>query len=325
MVSCIKFVAESSFLFESPMKNYYRIMLGRKSVDAEECFRGSFIGVDFGIEQDVTSHLSDNQRDFNRQFIPVYLKNRPTKSKIAAGLACSAVWTVARGIQIGDIVLSPNGSGSYLVGEVNGAYSYHPREVRPHRRPVRWYPQTIERSAMSKSMQNSTGSIGTISNITKFAEEIARLIGNQSLSILISTDETVEDPSVFALEKHLEDFLVQNWKQTELGKTHDIFQEDDEFGQQYPTDTGEIDILAISKDKKELLVVELKKGRASDSVVGQIQRYMGYVVEELAENGQTVRGVIIALEDDPRIRRALAVAPNIGFYRYQVSFKLFKA
>jgi restriction system protein len=48
-------------------------------------------------------------------------------------------------------------------------------------------------------------------------------------------------------------------------------------------------------------------------------------LEELAENGQTVKGVIIALEDDNRIRRALAVAPNIEFYRYQVSFKLFKA
>ena len=95
-------------------------------------------------------------------------------------------------------------------------------------------------------------------------------------------------------------------------------------GQQYPSDTGPIDILAISKDKKELLVVELKKGRASDNVVGQIQRYMGYVLEELAEENQTVRGVIIALEDDTRIKRALAVATNIEFYRYQVSFKLFK-
>ncbi len=73
-----------------------------------------------------------------------------------------------------------------------------------------------------------------------------------------------------------------------------------------------------------MLVVELKKGRVSDSVVGQIQRYMGYVLEELAEETQMVKGVIIALEDDIRIRRALSVAKNIEFYKYQVSFKLFK-
>ena len=31
---------------------------------------------------------------------------------------------------------------------------------------------------------------------------------------------------------------------------------------------------------------------------------------------------IIALEDDIRLKRALSVAPNIDFYRYQVSFSL---
>ena len=69
-------------------------------------------------------------------------------------------------------------------------------------------------------------------------------------------------------------------------------------------------------------MVELKKGRANDNVVGQIQRYMGYVIEALAEPHQKVRGIIIALDDDLRIRRALMVNPSIGFYRYQISFKL---
>jgi restriction system protein len=96
-------------------------------------------------------------------------------------------------------------------------------------------------------------------------------------------------------------------------------------GQQYLTDTGPLDLLAISKDAKRLLVVELKRGRASDVVVGQLLRYMGYVQEELAKEDQTVHGAIIALEDDQRLRRALVVAPNVVFYRYQVSFKLVKA
>ena len=54
-----------------------------------------------------------------------------------------------------------------------------------------------------------------------------------------------------------------------------------------------MDILAISKDKSELFVVDLKKGCASDAVVGQIQRYMGFAQYELAEVNQTVKGVII--------------------------------
>lgn len=59
-------------------------------------------------------------------------------------------------------------------------------------------------------------------------------------------------------------------------------------------------------------------------VVGQVQRYIGYVKEELSEDNQTVKGIIIAFEDDIRIKRALAVAPNIDFYTYKVQFKLEK-
>ncbi len=51
---------------------------------------------------------------------------------------------------------------------------------------------------------------------------------------------------------------------------------------------------------------------------------MGYVKDKLAEQGQQVKGVIIALEDDLKLRRALSVAQNIEFYRYQLSFKLIK-
>jgi restriction system protein len=104
-----------------------------------------------------------------------------------------------------------------------------------------------------------------------------------------------------------------------------VFEEDGEpKGQQFPTDSGPIDILAVSKDGKRLLVIELKRCRASDTVVGQTLRYMGWVKEQIAEPNQTVDGMIIALED-PKLRWALAAVPNIAFYRYEISFKLVKA
>lgn len=307
------------------MRNYYRVMLGKKSVFADQCFAGNFIGADFGIAEDLSDKLPDEWRAFNKQFILVFLAARPEKTKIGAGLACGALWTVAKGIKKGDIVLSPDGAGAYRIGEVTGEYQYAPGQILPHRRPVQWSNQSIDRTSMSEALRNSTGSIGTVSNISGHQEEIEKLICGASPPTIISTNPDIEDPSAFALEKHLEDFLVQNWAQTDLGKEYDIYEEEGErVGQQYPTDTGAIDILAISKDKKRLLVVELKKGRASDAVVGQALRYMGYAQEELAEAGQTVTGVIIALEDDQRIRRALAVVPSITFYRYQISFKLLK-
>lgn len=308
------------------MKNYYRIMLGKGSKHAADCIAGGFIGADFDIHQDLTGKLSDDWRAFNKEFIPVLLATHPGMSRIGAGLRCGFLWTVSKGIQKGDVVLCPDGTGRYRVGEITGDYSYKPDGVLPHRRPVRWMDQTIDRTDMSDELRNSTGSIGTVSNITRYGEEIEKLIGGATGPTIISTDPDVEDPAAFAMEKHLEDFLVQNWAQTDLGRDYDVFEEEgDKVGQQYPTDTGPIDILAISKDKKQLMVVELKKGRASDVVVGQTLRYMGYVQEELADGGQTVKGAIIALEDDQRIRRALAVVSTIDFYRYQISFKLVKA
>lgn len=301
-------------------------MLGAKSIHADECFKGNFIGADFSINFDLTNNLPDNWRDFNQKYIPEWLATHPGKSKVAAGLSCGALWTIAKGIQKGEIVLCPSGQGNYYIGEVIDNYSYKPNNILPHRRQVKWYPNTIERTAMSEALRNSSGSIGTVSDITKYADEIETLIGGTRPATIISTDTSVENASEFALEKHLEDFLVKNWKQTELGKDYDIYEEDGELvGQQYPSDTGPIDILAISKDKKTILVVELKKGRVSDNVVGQIQRYMGYVLEELAEDNQKVKGIIIALEDDLRIKRALSVTNNIEFYRYQINFRLFKS
>jgi restriction system protein len=51
---------------------------------------------------------------------------------------------------------------------------------------------------------------------------------------------------------------------------------------------------------------------------------MGYVKSEIAEPDQTVEGAIIALEDEQKLRWALAVIPNVSFYRYEVRFKLVK-
>jgi restriction system protein len=176
---------------------------------------------------------------------------------------------------------------------------------------------------MSEGLRNTTGTPGTIRDVSNYSSEIEKLLDGAEHPQSPLLDENVENPTAFALEKHLEDFLIDNWSQTDLGKMYDIFEEDGEkVGQQYATDTGPLDILAISKDKKQLLVVELKKGRASDAVVGQILRYIGYVSDELAEPGQSVCGVIIALEDDQKIRRALSVVPQVVFYRYEISFKL---
>lgn len=307
------------------MKNYYKVMLGRGSAFALEAKSGGYFGADFIQRVNLTGKLYEEWREFNKEFRPIWLKQNPQGTKIGAGLACGQLWTVVKGIKIGDIILSPTGrgSGEYMVGEVTGDYEYHKGKDLQHRRNINWFT-TITRESMSDVLRHSSGGITTVIDLSKYAKELDVLIEHLGVQISVS-DEAVEDPSVFALEKHLEDFLVHNWQQTELGKKYDIYEQDGEIiGQQYPSDTGPIDILAVSKNGKELLVVELKKGRLSDVVVGQTQRYMGYVKDELAEKGQVVKGLIIGLEDDIRLQRALSVTQNIGYMTYEVKFRLKK-
>lgn len=131
------------------------------------------------------------------------------------------------------------------------------------------------------------------------------------------------EKSSFYFEKQLEDFLVSNWERTPLSKDYEIFEIDSQrCGQQYRTDTGPIDILAQKKDKSAFLVVELKRDRASDVVVGQTLRYMGWVKQHLCKVHQNVTGCIIAQRKDERLDYALKQVDSIRFMRYEIDFRL---
>ena len=304
-------------------KKYFRIMLGKGHRFAQECYQSCWFGGGWGFDDSLENELPENWKEFNKVKIPVYLEKYPNSSKVAAGLACGMLWTICKGIKLNDIVLCPNGEGSYWVGKVISDYFFQSGHPLPHRRKVEWLNTIIPRVEMSEGLRNSSGSIGTTSDISRYAEEIERFVEGSSIPQIISTDRDIEDPTVFALEEHLQSFLVKNWEQTILGRDYKIFEEEGQkIGVEYQTDNGRIDILEISKDKTKLLVIELKRGRASDRVVGQILNYMGYISEEVAENSQVVKGCIIALEDDQKIKNALKMVNGIEFYKYEINFNL---
>ena len=153
-------------------------MLGRGGQFAEECFKGGFIGADFEIPEDLTYHLSDNWREFNKRYIPIFIQNNPDKSsKVTAGLSCGFLWTICKGLELGDIVLCPRGNGEYLVGEIAGDYFYAPGTNLRHCRPVKWTGQVVRRADMSDKLRHSAGSIGTCCDLTRYADEIESLLG----------------------------------------------------------------------------------------------------------------------------------------------------
>lgn len=93
------------------MKSYYRIILGAKNACAPEGFSEGFIGGNFDVAENLSGKLPSEWRTFNKAFIPVFLSRNTDKSRIAAGLACGFLWTIAKGIRPGDTVLTPDGSG----------------------------------------------------------------------------------------------------------------------------------------------------------------------------------------------------------------------
>ena len=146
-----------------------------------------------------------------------------------------------------------------------------------------------------------------------------------------SEEETIEeeaqehgvvDLANFGMESHLEDFLIANWNKTIFGKKYQlIYNEGDLVSQQYHTAVGEIDILAKAKSGEEFLVIELKKGRTSDAVVGQILRYIAWVRENMAK-GKPVMGAIVVFGVDDKLKYALKELRDIKLYTYQVNFGL---
>jgi hypothetical protein len=131
----------------------------------------------------------------------------------------------------------------------------------------------------------------------------------------------------FALEKHLHDFLFENWDKTELGKEWALYAEDNdpETAYEYPTDVGEIDLLAKHRKQPRWLVVELKRGQTSDDTVGQILRYIGWIRRHLAKSKEIVEGLIIARSVDDNLRYAASEVSHVKLMEYQVSFHLHAA
>ncbi len=129
----------------------------------------------------------------------------------------------------------------------------------------------------------------------------------------------------FVMEKYLEEFIETNFNKIDFGIKLELYQDEENKGRQYRTTIGNIDLLAIDRNNEKFVVIELKKGRSSDEVIGQTLRYMGWVKENLAMNDYKkygVKGIIISKEKDDKLEYALKMLSDINVFLYSVSFKL---
>ncbi len=128
---------------------------------------------------------------------------------------------------------------------------------------------------------------------------------------------SVADASL-SLERDIERSLLQDL--TQLGNGLRLYDANGKSGEQFDTGAvGRLDILAVD-DKSDLVVIELKAGRADDRVCGQILRYIGWVRASLA-NGQRVRGVIVANDFTDSLKFAAKAMPDVVLKKYRVRFE----
>ena len=158
-----------------PDKSYYRVMLGEKSMYAEECFAGNFIGTDFSIKQDLTSDLTDDWRRFNQKFIPIYLSIFPDKTRSAPGWLAAHCGRSQKEFRRATLccVLMDRGTSARRKNR--------PVQLRARQDSVPPPSGTVAecrlpRSAMSEALRRSAGSIGTVANATQHGEDIERLM-----------------------------------------------------------------------------------------------------------------------------------------------------
>lgn len=248
----------------------------------------------------------------------------PDKPAATHGLFINMIWAFYHEIVPGDFVIARRGRKTLAaVGEVSESAFYAPGTNPAHGHPnflkVSWQEQPRDKGFSSV--------VFPMPALAKFSEE-------QFHSVLEGTElkpdpseaaEATEDPNAFILEKYLEEFIVSNFDTIFKGELKIFEDADGNDSQQYFTDIGSIDILAVELKSRSFVVIELKKGRPSDKVVGQVLRYMGWIKKNLCTNGQAVKGLVICREYDPKLSYALEMTDNIDVRYYSVSFELREA
>lgn len=132
----------------------------------------------------------------------------------------------------------------------------------------------------------------------------------------VDSDEYIE--ATISLERDLEEYIIRDLNQIETDL--ELYSKEGVTGRQFNTEVGRIDILAVDKNG-DFVVIELKAGTASNSVIGQILGYISWVRQNISQ-GRNVRGIIIADDFDKRVKYASSEMPNISLKKYEVTFIL---
>lgn len=153
--------------------------------------------------------------------------------------------------------------------------------------------------------------------IARYSEFFVHSYDNASDDAAVVDVQLPEAITSFAYEKDLQTTLCAQI--SELFPEYRIYGEGN-VGVEYPIGGKRIDVLLEHSERKDLLIVELKSGRADFKVFGQISMYMGLVKREFPE--RNVKGIVVAGAIDDSLKYACETNPDVSMKLYRMSIEL---
>ena len=192
------------------------------------------------------------------------------------------------------------------------------KEHTAHRDGIIEYVRSSQPEHVKKGRRTPPGLTSLLSKLKKEGVLSTEGLEKGYYTLAEEFDEEGENieipPYSVSLEKDLINYLASDPSQIEKG----LELKEKEYDTR---NVGRIDLLCIDRNG-DFVVIETKKGKESDKVVGQIQRYMGWITRNLAKNGESVRGIIIVNEFDEWLDYAVSVNDNIQLKYYEVKFEV---
>lgn len=130
-------------------------------------------------------------------------------------------------------------------------------------------------------------------------------------------EEMGDDEQQFVAESDLRNVLAANLECIEPG-LH-LYKSENKSGIEYPVADGRIDILAVDRQGK-YVVIELKLARGRNKAVGQLLYYMGWIDTNLGN--APCRGMIIAKEIPDDLVLAIQRVQGVSLYRYKLQMSV---
>jgi restriction system protein len=191
------------------------------------------------------SELGDVSKMSREQLANAVTSAYPDKPPATKSLFGNMLWVFYHEIVPGDLVIARRGRKVLAaVGKVVQSAVYaagrNPAISHPNFLEVEWQEQPRD-----KAFPNLVFPMHTLTEISEV--QYRNLVEDSGIPPVIFPEPTEAiDQNAFVLEKYLEDFIVSNFGTIFKGKLHIYEDAEGADGQQYTTDIGPIDILAVA-------------------------------------------------------------------------------